>query len=467
MTSARHESPASVASGFPRTGNVLVLGLGASGVAASKLLRAQGRCVCALDAAAGESQQRAAEELRALGVDARPGAEETLPSLDFSCAVASPGLSPKTSSWLKELARRGVPVWPEFEWGWEHRGHARVLAITGSNGKSTAVKLLAESLALVGRRVAIAGNYGPPVCKIALEQPGLDAWVLEISSFQLELMRAFRPDIAVLLNVQPNHLDRHGTLEEYRRIKGRIFERSGPGDTCIVPPEEVNLCAAPRAAGARVDVFSHDAGSSVQWDRGVVRCAQGSIAVEVRDTYFDNPILGLACAAVVGAVESLGVDPECVSRAARVFQPLPHRLQTVAEARGVRWIDDSKATSMTALLAALDMLGGGRRIRLLAGGRAKEKDFSPAKEKLAFFAKKIYLYGECAGDMHRAWSDAAPCVECGDLSGAVRQAGLDARSGEVVLLSPACTSFDQFKNFEERGEFFTQLARRWSGMTNS
>ena len=241
-------SISSAASGFPQEGTVLVLGLGSSGEAAAKLLHTLGRRVRVLESATGDAQQKAAAELRRMGVEVRLGAGEALPESEFSCAVASPGLSPETSPWLKELSARGVPVWPEFELGWMHRGAARVFAVTGSNGKSTAVKLLAESLALAGKRVEIAGNYGPPVCQTAIEHPGCDAWVLEVSSFQLELMRAFCPDIAVLLNLHPNHLDRHGDMYEYRRVKGRLFERSGSGTVCIVPPEEQSLCAAARAA---------------------------------------------------------------------------------------------------------------------------------------------------------------------------------------------------------------------------
>ena len=444
------------------SGPALVLGLGSSGVAAARLLRARGVAVTALDEAEGPDPRAAADLLRREGVDARAGAKGALPKGPFGMAVASPGLSPATSPWLAELRARGTPIWAEFELGWRLRGAARVIAVTGSNGKSSAVKLIAESLVNAGHSAAACGNYGVPLCDQAMRPP-VDFWVAEISSFQLELARAFAPDTAVLLNIQPNHLDRHGTMDAYRAAKARIFAHLPGAATAIVPPDLASLAAPAHAHGARVWTFGAAGDSTLDyaWRKGQVQRPSHRAPVGIHECYFDNPILGMAAAASVAAVESVGVEGESVGRAAPVFEPLPHRMQAVGEARGVRWINDSKATSLAALHAALRMMGEGHRIRLLAGGRPKEYAFDSVNNMLASCARKVYLFGECAGRLQDAWQPVVPVSLHETLDSAAMQAADDAERGDVILLSPACTSFDQFRNFEARGEAFTRLARRW------
>ncbi len=450
------------ADAHPLSGPALVLGLGSSGIAAARLLSARGITVTALDEAEGAEPRAAAEALRREGIDARAGARGPLPKGPFRMAVASPGLSPATSPWLAELRARGTPVWAEFELGWRLRGAARVIAVTGSNGKSSVVKLIAESLVNAGHSAAACGNYGVPLCDLAMRTP-VDFWVAEVSSFQLELARAFAPDTAVLLNIQPNHLDRHGTMDAYRAAKARVFEQLAGAATAVVPPDLVSLAASARARGARVWTFGAVGDSTLDyaWRKGQVLRPSPLAPVAVHGSYFDNPILGMAVAASVAAVESAGVDGASVGRAAVSFEPLPHRMQTVGEACGVRWINDSKATSLAALHAALQMMGGGRRVRLLAGGRPKEYAFDSVNYMLASCARKVYLFGECAGRLQDAWQPVVPVSVHGTLDEAARKAAEDAEQGDVILLSPACTSFDQFRNFEARGEAFAQLARRW------
>jgi UDP-N-acetylmuramoylalanine--D-glutamate ligase len=447
----------------PAEGPVWVLGLGASGVEAARLLRTQGYTVRAFDAAGEAARTDAARALRALGVDVRLGVGPDLPDDPCAAAVVSPGLAPRTSPWLRALAARGVPVWPELEWGWQARGSARVIAVTGTNGKSSAVKGIAEMLRAAGLAAHIGGNYGPPVCGLARD-PAVRAgwWVLEVSSFQLETARAFRPDIALMLNLQPNHLDRHGTMEEYRRVKERIFEAMGPGDLALVPPGGNAGAAAARARGAEVRTFGAGADADVCWQPGrIVGCAGATL--DVRGSWFDNEVTGPALAAAAAAALAAGADPAAAAAAIRAFEPLPHRMQPVAEARGVRWINDSKATTLAAMIAALRRLGPPRRVRLLAGGRFKEAGFDSAKEMLALRVQKLYVFGECADRMRTAWAETVPVARCSTLAEAVEAAGREAIEGDVVLLSPACASFDQYRCFEDRGAEFTEQALRWSG----
>ena len=445
-------------------GPALVLGLGVSGCAAARLLRARGLDVIALDESDRPGARAAAGQLCAEGIRARAGVRGPLPAGSFRLAVASPGLDPGRSPWIAELRDRHTPIRAEFELGWQARAAARVIAVTGSNGKSSVVKLIAESLAKAGRSAAPCGNYGTPVCAQALAAP-VETWVMEVSSFQLQLARDFMPEVAVLLNLQPNHLDRHGSMAAYQEAKLRICRHSGPGASVVVPTELEPLVAPARARGARVRTFGAGGRADAEycWNAGFIQRGGGAPPVDIRGSYFDNPILGAAAAAAVAAVEMHGCDAEWVGRAAREYEPLPHRMQPVGEARGVRWINDSKATSISALQAALRMLNGARAIRLIAGGRPKESRFDSVNKLLASCVRKLYLFGECAERLRDAWSASAPAGCYPSLTEAAEQAARDAEAGDIILLSPACTSFDQFRNFEERGEAFASIARRWCG----
>jgi len=438
-----------------------VCGLGASGAAAAQLLRAEGTAVTALDAADTPELRARAAELEAAGARVQLGVR-AVPAGDADVAIVSPSL-PLASPWLVELRRRGVPLLSELELGWRrHRG--RTLAVTGSNGKSTAVKWLAEALQAGGVRAAPAGNYGPPAARVVREQPDLDWLVLEVSSFQLETCRDFRADVGVLLNILPNHLDRHGDLAAYAALKARLFARPADGDLCLVPAAWRARVQALAGGGGRWLTFGAEPGADVRYRDGRVWEGRRRLA-DLRGTRFANDVLGVAGAAVVAAARGAGLPPACAARAARRFVPLPHRLQTVAERGGVRYVDDSKATNLAALGAALRMVPG--PVRLIAGGRVKENDFSAVKELLAEKAAGVYLIGEAAPALAAAWAAVVPCVPCGTLAAAVAAAGRAAVPGETVLLAPGGASFDQFRNFEERGDRFAELAAAQAAETES
>ena len=371
--------------------------------------QAQGRR--ALVAGRGASGMAAAAELRRRGFEVE-FAE------NLALVVASPGVPVKSELQLgcEELKRRG----------W------KMLAVTGSKGKSSVVKAVADALRLAGRKAVPCGNYGRPVCDLVGEDPG---WaVVEVSSFQLETT-SLAPgsfEAAAVLNVQQDHLDRHGCAGAYREVKRRLLgmaEEAFEGWERL-PPEDLDSIRRAKGFGALV------AGS-----------------------YFDNAVLRPNGAYAVALMRVAGLDDAEIRRAFEAFEPLPHRFQTVAEIGGVRYVDDSKATSLAALAAGVEMCGGSP-VHLVAGGLPKGDDPASVRELLTKRVKKVYLIGRCAGEFSAAWADAVDCEVCGDMERAVAAASRDAEEGETVLLSPGAASFDQFQGFEERGNVFARLATK-------
>lgn len=441
--------------------NALVCGLGSSGVAAARLLRDEGTAVTAMDSNDAPALRAAARQLEAEGVTVLLGAA-TIPDRALDVAVMSPSIA-LDSVWARELRRRNIPLRAELELGWSrHRG--RTIAVTGSNGKSTCVKWLAEALQAAGLRAAPAGNYGVPVTRVVREQPTLDWLVLEVSSFQLETCGQFRPDIGIVLNIHPNHLDRHGDLATYTALKARLFAHTRPQDVCLAPLPLLESLRTQSGGAGRWFSFGVEEAADWRFQAGQI-WHHGQAVVDLRGTHFDNDVLGQAGAAVAAALHAAKIELAGAAAAARAFQPLRHRLQLVAEIGGVRWVNDSKATNLAALAAALRMTPG--RLRLIAGGLLKEKDLGAVKDLLAQKVETVYLIGRAAPGLAQAWSGAVRCRLSGTLAVAVAQAAADARAGESVLLSPACASFDQFRNFEERGDLFADLVAALKRKTES
>lgn len=445
---------------------VLILGLGWSGDAAARLLLAEGADVEVIDQSDTQELRERAGSLAALGARVRLGQSE-LPSSRVSVCVVSPGV-PATSPWVRIIRKRRIPVISELELGWS-RVQCRVLAVTGSNGKSTLAKLCAESLAQAGLKVAIAGNYEAnesagiparalPVSRVVADSKALDWLVLEVSSFQLETVSEFRPDVGVLLNVFPNHLDRHGDLLSYEQLKFRLFSRMRNRDVGIVPEDMMaggKMSAVESGLTSWVS-FGLSPGSMFRYHEGCVVLAESS-SVSLAGTMFDNRVLGLTAAAAVAAIGACGAPADHVGSAARAFKSLPHRMQDVGTLSGIRCIDDSKATNVAAMNAALSVTRG--RVRLIAGGKPKNDEYEPARRLLAERVVGVYLIGEAADAMSAAWQSVARCVMSRTLEQAVLDAMGDARPGETILLSPGCASFDQFHDFDERGNRFVECLR--------
>jgi len=454
--------------------SALVLGCGRSGMAAEALLRSEGATVSSI-----------CQELT-------PDYSYDDLGFDPEVAIMSPGFSLE-HPWVKDLIARGIPLLSEMELGWSRR-HCPVIAVTGSNGKSTVVKWIADALAHGGKVGVPCGNYGLPVSAAVMMHDVPDWLVIEVSSFQLETVEQFHPAIGVLLNVLPNHLDRHGDMETYRALKLRLFESMQETGTAILPfgffqglePAEPGLaasfqaleksgekvpmvgkptpaCGHPSTGGDSICVHSRSfavTSKTFGTEEGAdLRFKDGKVGeVDLSGTYFDNEVLGAAAAAVAAVGEACGLPADALEASARTFEPLPHRMQTVAEVNGVKFVDDSKATNLAGMCAALRMASG--PIHLIAGGRAKETDLSFAKDLLVQHVSRLYLIGEASEAMQAAWADSVECLPCETLEKAVSAAAESAEAGDTVLLSPACTSFDQFRSFGDRGELFVHEVDR-------
>ena len=379
---------------------VLVLGLARSGQAATAALERRGVQVVA-----------AGSEL---------GNDEDLSLLDgVGLLVKSPGV-PGENALVAGARERGIPVWSEVELGYRLLPGARLVGVTGTNGKTTTVELLGAIFREAGRDVAVAGNVGRALSGIEPAE-----WVVcELSSFQLEDVHELACEIAVLLNLEPDHLNRHGSFEAYRDAKLRIFERAG---TAIVP----------RGLGLRGIEFSAD------------------------DPLPAEPLMRGAhnrenAAAATAAARVAGIEDEAIATALTAFPGVEHRLELVAEVGGVRYVNDSKATNVAAAVWALAAYADSP-VYLIVGGQGKGESFASLAAAIGPNVLGVYAIGERAGELAAAIG--AGVTEAGDLATAVELAAHRAAPGEVVLLSPACTSYDQFENFERRGEEFRRLVQ--------
>jgi UDP-N-acetylmuramoylalanine--D-glutamate ligase len=379
-----------------------------------------------------------------------------LPQENFDVCVVSPAFA-MNHPWVAACRSRGLRMISELELGgccWP----GKILAVTGSKGKSSVVKFCADTLELAGVTASPAGNYGIPLCRLALEQPHLAWAVTEVSSFQMEHTPTFSPDIAVLLNIQADHFDRHADMAEYKELKLKLFSAMRRGGCALLPSQLDDEGSVPE--GVIRLRFGEDAGCDWLYAEHAVKgLLDGeSSKISLAGTWFDNEILGLAAAAAAAALRYAGLGDAQIEHGLKAFQPLAHRGQEVGVSRqGVRFVDDSKATSLAATAAALRMVR--KPIRLIAGGLLKESDLESIKELLTQTTQKVYLIGRCSGQMFQAWASAVPCEECGTLDCAVAAAVRDAQPGETVLLSPGTASFDQFTSYRERGERFTTRVR--------
>ena len=420
----------------------LVYGLARSGVAACEAIRRvwPGAEVLAADSRADLDVGR----LREIGVEPVLGGD-VVPVEGLSALVKSPGV-PSQADQVEAARAAGVPVWSEVELA------ARMLpnpiaGVTGTNGKTTTTELLGAMLRAGGIATEVAGNVGRPLSALAGR---IDAgtWIAcELSSFQLEDIDTLRCRIGVLLNATPDHLDRHDSFDHYLRCKLRIFENQRPGDTAVVNADDPALRgAALPGHGERVAVTRADA-HEIDWEHAGLR----------GDHNLENAI------AAAAAARAAGVDAADIDRALREFAPLPHRLEPVAGAAGVEFVNDSKATNPDATIQALTAFPAG--VHLILGGSLKGADFAGlARAVAAGPVARVYLIGQAAESLAAALDAAGVAsVRSGTLEAAVQAAAANARPGETVLLSPACASFDQFRDYEDRGEAFRRLAQEAAG----
>jgi UDP-N-acetylmuramoylalanine--D-glutamate ligase len=405
---------------------VVVLGLARSGEAAALALARRGVRVIGSD----RNEELDAGRLREAGVEVVLGAEDPALLDGVDLLVKSPGV--RNEAPLAAAAReRGLPVWSEIELGYRVLENP-VLGVTGTNGKTTTTELLGAVFRAAERPVAVAGNVGRPLTSL---DGAVDAntWIVcELSSFQLEDIETFRPRIGVLLNVTPDHLDRHGTVERYRAAKLRIFENQRPGDAAVLPRDFPEVPGRAR----RVDFGGRDPLPAEPLIRGAHNRENA--------------------AAAAAAARAAGISDGAIAKALRTFRGVPHRLELVREVDGVSFVNDSKATNPEAAERALASFPPG--VRVILGGSLKGTPFRALARTARERGAQAYLVGEAADELAAALAaENVPFVRAGDLTTAVRRAFADARAHDVVLLSPACASYDQFRDFEERGDRFRAL----------
>jgi len=408
---------------------VLVVGLARSGRAAALALARRGIAVVAHD----RNEEVDTGRLREAGVEVRLGAEDPALADGVDLLVKSPGV-PAEAPLVAAARARDVPVWSEVELG------ARILSnplvgVTGTNGKTTTTELLGAIFRAADRPVETAGNVGRPLTALDGEIAE-DAWIVcELSSFQLEDVHSLRPRVAVLLNLEPDHLDRHPSLEDYAAAKRRIFERQGEDDTAVVPRGFGRVPGSAR----RVEFSADDVLPAEPLLRGRHNRENA--------------------AAATGAARAAGIADDAIATGLESFSGVPHRLERVAEVNGVTWVNDSKATNVAAARPALEAYED-EPVHIILGGSLKGESFAPLARSIGPNVLRAYVVGEAGDELARALTEAGVAHErSGDLETAVRQAAEAAVPGDVVLLSPACASYDQFRDFEERGDRFRDLVR--------
>ncbi len=430
-----------------------ILGLGVSGRAAVKYALQRGARVRVSD---NRSEQRfVAEEgafLAATGVIWEAGGH----TYDFlrqaDLVLVSPGVD-FALPLIKSLQDAGVQMAGELAVA-AGELHVPVVAITGTNGKTTVTTLIGELLAASGKRAFVGGNIGTPLYEFLCEPEKYDMVVAEVSSFQLENAGNFAPDVAVLLNITPDHLDRHGSLLEYGRVKMQLFAHQKPGSLAVINGDDA-LCLA-LSSDLPGDVHTFGARDT---DTAVIR--DQLICLTVSGKTEEYPLVGTALANSVGlrnsaaailAARWLGCTPEQIFQSLREFRLLPHRIEFVAEVNGVRYYNDSKATNTGAVLGALQQFPG--NVILLAGGRDKGDDYCLLRETVSERVRQLIVMGEAAALLEKALADVVEILPAQSMQEAVVLAAETARPGDVVLLSPACASFDMFTSYGHRGNEF-------------
>ena len=433
----------------------LVVGLARSGVAAALALRGLAERVIGLDS--GTPERLGLEALARAGVELHPGVEGVALLEKVRAVVKSPGV-PAQAPVIEAARANGLPVLGELELGWRLLPNEFV-AVTGTNGKTTTVELIGHIHREAGLPVAVAGNVGAAVSGLVGRVDANTTVVCEVSSFQLEDTLEFAPEAAVLLNITPDHLDRHGTFEAYRDAKLEIFARQGNDDIAVAPLGlGVDLGIDDLGGCARRVCFGEGQGAALSLSAGELWWQEQALlrVDEIRLPGRHNVQNAMAAAAVCLA---RGIDADAVRAGLRSFAGVKHRLEEVAVRGDVRWVNDSKATNVASTLVALDAYAPGA-IHLILGGQGKGQDFTALREPVATRCKAVYLLGEDAPKIAAALAGGGvPVHECGDLERAVSAAREATRAGDVVLLSPACASFDQFADYEARGERFRELSR--------
>ena len=439
---------------------VLVVGLARTGVATSIFCADRGALVTATDSRGESDLGETVAKLKETGVTVELGSHREKTFLEQDLIVPSPGV-PADEPHLQAARAKGVTIWSEIELAYRFT-KGRLIGITGSNGKTTTTSLVEHILRSAGMRTILAGNIGTPLIGCVDAMTDSTCTVVELSSFQLELVDTFRPNIGVFLNLTPDHLDRHHTMEAYGAAKARLFENQTADDAAVLnaddPPSTAYAPSLPRvywfsrkkrvAQGAYVRgqeiVFRHDGAEEVLLKLEDIPLA-GSHNVE-------NVLAASAAARLAGAAA------KAIAKGVQSFAGVEHRLEFVSEIGGVRYYNDSKATNVDATLKAIDAFPG--RILVILGGKDKGSDYTVLQKPLREKAILALLIGAAAEKIEKQIAGSVALERAETLERAVETASHAARRGDVVLLAPACASFDQFQNYEHRGRVFKDLVRQ-------
>jgi UDP-N-acetylmuramoylalanine--D-glutamate ligase len=430
---------------------VAVLGAGLSGAAAALLLRSEDANVTVLDSADEKKLLRSTiDNLRAQGVRVVCGPDADHDSNNYDFVVASPGIDPSSALGRNFWARK-TDIIGELELGWRSC-ETPVIAITGTNGKTTTTEMLAQMLNECGQKTIACGNIGKPLSEVAREKIKYDVLTVEVSSFQLETSRTFRPSIALWLNFAPDHLDRYQSVSEYRAAKLRLFENQTHDDIAIVNASE-NL---PELRARKVTFSAYTNRADFRLSEGVILFESKPVLrmnqTKLRGSHnIENLMATLAAGHARGLSFEQMASPLCS------YEPQPHRCEFVRQIGGVDYVNDSKATNLDAMEKAL--LAQSKPVVLIAGGKDKGFTYEPLRELVKGKVRTTILIGEMAKRIARDWDGAVKTEVAASLADAVERAHAVARSGEVVLFSPGTSSFDMFKSYADRGDQFRALVQ--------
>ena len=437
---------------------ILVLGAGKSGIEAVKLLQNLEKNVCLYDENFSQESE-IGPTCRDLNIDVTNNVDsisKKLKSKKFNLVVTSPGI-PKGHILHQIATENDILVISELELAY-HFCKRPIIAITGSNAKSTTTKLITDIINHSGQRAIACGNYEIPLSAFVLKDDQPDYYVAEVSSFQLEWIYDFKPNIAILLNIKADHLDRHKTMQEYADTKKMLFKNMNDDDLAIAFKPALNEFGDLHT-GAKVYTFSNSKKNSdaFYYDNDMIKHGD-KIIISLADTMFQNKILSLIAIPAYIATNFIGISDDIIQKILHTFKPLPHRTEFVRKHLDRIFIDDSKATNVASLEAALLIFGTKKNIILVAGGILKEKKLEYIKDLLEKFVKKIYLIGNDGRIMLKAWEKIVPCEYSETLEKATKGAFTGSEEGDIILLSPACASFDQFSGYKERGKVFQEIA---------
>lgn len=443
-----------------RNKRVLVVGLGKSGVASALFLKACGAVVTVSDSKPHDQLSKEIPVLLENGIAVETGGHGERTFRDQDLIVVSPGVPADTPA-LVQARALGEPVIGEIELASRFLP-GRIIAVTGSNGKTTTTTLIGEVLAAAGLPTLVGGNIGTPAISLVEESTPQSAIVLEVSSFQLETTESFRPKIALILNITPDHLDRHGTFAAYAAAKARIFQNQQLDDFAVLNADDSTCVELASRTRAQVFWFSRlkpvpkgayvKNGEIIFRDSAEAREIIGVAEIPLKGAHNVENVLAAVCA---GAL--MGCSPQKIRQAIVDFKAVEHRLEYVATVRGAEYYNDSKATNVDATIKAIESFPA--NIHLILGGKDKGSDYSVLNTLLRERVKRVYTIGAAAAKIEAQIKDAVEIVHSGTLDAAIRQISHAAQSGDIVLLAPACASFDQFQNYEHRGKVFKELVR--------